>query len=76
MSQEDPPKSLRIILAIVLAIVTIVLMKIGGLEPLEVLSGVLGIPIIFVQFLTIYAAIKMMHKDKAWKYNIRNKENR
>jgi BCCT family betaine/carnitine transporter len=74
MSDEDPPKVLRILLAVVLAIVTIVLMKIGGLEPLEVLSGIIGIPIIFVQFLTIYSAIKMMHADKAWKYNVRDKK--
>jgi betaine/carnitine transporter, BCCT family len=71
MSKEEPSKILRIIAAAFLAIVAIVLMRIGGLAPLEVLSGIMGIPIIFVQFLTVYAAKKMMDEDKAWKYNVR-----
>ncbi|MFD1066003.1 BCCT family transporter [Oceanobacillus locisalsi] len=74
MSEEEPSKTLTIIVAIILTMVTLILMRIGGLAPLEVLSGLMGIPIIFVQFLTIYSVKKMMDEDKAWKYNIRDKQ--
>jgi betaine/carnitine transporter, BCCT family len=74
MSKTEPPKSLRIIVAGVITLIALVLMNIGGLAPLEVLSGLMGIPIIFIQFLTIYAAKKMMDEDQAWKYNIRPKK--
>jgi len=51
-------------------------MRIGGLAPLEVLSGIMGIPIIIIQFLTIYAAKKMMDEDKAWIHNVRQRDRR
>jgi betaine/carnitine transporter, BCCT family len=73
MSKTEPPKSLRIIVAAVVTVIALVLMNIGGLAPLEVLSGLMGIPIIFIQFLTIFAAKKMMDEDQAWKYNVRTK---
>jgi choline-glycine betaine transporter len=73
MSKSEPSKHLRLIVAVLIALVALVLMRIGGLAPLEMLSGIMGIPIIFLQFLTIYAAKKMMDEDQAWKYNVRDK---
>lgn len=71
MSQEDPSRAIRILVSIIITFLALVLMSIGGLEPLEVISGLMGIPIIALQFITVIAAIKMMDKDQAWKYNIR-----
>ncbi|WP_175990357.1 BCCT family transporter [Bacillus sp. Marseille-Q1617] len=71
MSEHEPAKMLRIVIAGVIAALALLLMRIGGLAPLEVISGLMGLPIILVQFILIYAAKKMMDKDKAWKYNIR-----
>jgi betaine/carnitine transporter, BCCT family len=71
MSEHEPAKMLRIVIAGVIAALALLLMRIGGLAPLEVISGLMGLPIIVVQFILIYAAKKMMDKDKAWKYNIR-----
>ncbi|MEL3973689.1 BCCT family transporter [Rossellomorea oryzaecorticis] len=71
MSEHEPAKLLRIVIAGVIAALALLLMRIGGLAPLEVISGMMGLPIIVVQFIMIYAAKKMMDKDKAWKYNIR-----
>lgn len=71
MSKKEPSKFLRIFVAFVITALALLLMQIGGLAPLEVVSGIMGIPIIFIQFFTIYAAKKMMDEDEAWKYNIR-----
>lgn len=71
MSKYEPSKGLRLIVAGVVTVIALVLMRIGGLAPLEVLSGLMGIPIIFIQFLTIYAAKKMMDEDRAWERNVR-----
>ncbi|SIS75860.1 BCCT family transporter [Salimicrobium salexigens] len=71
MSKFEPPKTLRIIIAAIITVVALVLMRIGGLPPLEVVSGLMGLPIIVIQFILIWAAIKMMNEDKAFKYNIR-----
>ena len=71
MSRMEPSKFLRIFVAFVITALALILMQIGGLAPLEVVSGIMGIPIILIQFLTIYAAKKMMDEDEAWKYNIR-----
>jgi betaine/carnitine transporter, BCCT family len=71
MSEHEPAKLLRIVIAGVIAALALLLMRIGGLAPLEVISGLMGLPIIVVQFILIYAAKKMMDQDKAWKYNIR-----
>ncbi|SDJ52658.1 BCCT family transporter [Salimicrobium halophilum] len=71
MSKFEPPKTLRIIIAAIITGVALVLMRIGGLPPLSVVSGLMGLPIIVLQFILIWAAIKMMNKDEAWKYNIR-----
>jgi choline-glycine betaine transporter len=71
MSKYEPSKGLRLIVAAVVTVIALVLMRIGGLAPLEVLSGLMGIPIIFIQFLTIYAAKKMMDEDRAWERNVR-----
>ncbi|SDK45656.1 BCCT family transporter [Lacicoccus qingdaonensis] len=71
MSEQDPSKFVRILVSLIITVLALTLMQIGGLAPLEVISGMMGIPIIAIQFILIYAAIKMMDKDKAWKYNIR-----
>ncbi|MFD1018607.1 BCCT family transporter [Thalassobacillus hwangdonensis] len=71
MSKFEPPKTLRIIIAAIITIVALVLMRIGGLAPLEVISGLMGLPVIFIQFILIYAAKKMIDKDEAWKHNVR-----
>jgi choline-glycine betaine transporter len=71
MSEQDPSKFLRIFVAFVITGLALVLMQIGGLAPLEVVSGMMGLPIIILQFLTIYAVKKMIDEDEAWKYNIR-----
>ncbi|MFC4559041.1 BCCT family transporter [Virgibacillus kekensis] len=71
MSKAEPSRLLRIIVAAVITVIALILMRIGGLAPLEVLSGLMGIPIIVIQFLTIYAAIKMMNEDRAWVNNVR-----
>ncbi|WP_099156918.1 BCCT family transporter [Virgibacillus ndiopensis] len=75
MSKAEPSKSLRIIVAGVITVLALLLMRVGGLPPLEVLSGIMGIPIIAIQFLTIYAAKKMMDQDKAWINNVRKDKN-
>ncbi|WP_079526768.1 BCCT family transporter [Halobacillus hunanensis] len=74
MSKHEPSKTLRVVISAVITVVALVLMRIGGLAPLEVVSGLMGLPIIFIQFLLIYAAKRMMDEDQAWKYNIRKKE--
>ncbi|WP_028784653.1 BCCT family transporter [Thalassobacillus devorans] len=71
MSKFEPPKTLRIVVAAVITGLSLLLMRIGGLPPLEVISGLMGLPIIFLQFLLIYAAKRMIDKDEAWKHNVR-----
>src|SRR5699024_4623725 len=73
MSKAEPSRALRIIVAAIITVLALLLMRIGGLAPLEVLSGLMGIPIIAIQFLTIYAAKKMMDNDKAWIHNVKDK---
>lgn len=74
MYENEPTKTIRLIIALMISGVAIVLMRIGGLAPLEVLSGLMGIPIIIVQFVTVYAAIKMINQDKAWLTHVRKPE--
>ncbi|SES01805.1 BCCT family transporter [Salipaludibacillus aurantiacus] len=76
MSKYEPSRMLRITVAGIVATVALVLMRVGGLAPLEVVSGLMGLPIIVIQFLTIYAAIKMMDQDKAWESNTRRQAER
>ncbi|MCA0970471.1 BCCT family transporter [Halobacillus litoralis] len=71
MSKFEPPKTLRVIIAGVITAVALILMRIGGLPPLEVISGLMGLPVIVLQFVLIYAAKRMMDKDEAWVYNVR-----
>lgn len=73
MSKTEPSRYLRVIVAVVIATLSLILMRVGGLAPLEVISGLMGLPIIVIQFLTIYAAIKMMNQDQAWVNNVRPK---
>ena len=70
-SAEEPSRGIRIFIGIVIGAIALVLMRIGGLAPLEVLSGLMGIPIIFVVFVLVFAAKKMMDEDKAWLTNVR-----
>ncbi|UJL47679.1 BCCT family transporter [Virgibacillus sp. NKC19-16] len=74
MSKSEPSKNLRLIVAAIITVFALLLLRIGGLAPLEVVSGLLGIPIIFLQILTIYAAKKMMDEDRAWVNNVRKKK--
>lgn len=71
-SRSEPSKNLRLIVAAIITVFALLLLRIGGLEPLEVVSGLMGIPIIFVQCLTIYAGKKMMDEDQAWINNVRD----
>ncbi|MBH0229693.1 BCCT family transporter [Halobacillus yeomjeoni] len=71
MSKFEPPKILRIIVAAVITGLALILMQIGGLPPLQVISGLMGLPTIIIQFILIYAAKRMMDEDEAWKFNIR-----
>ncbi|SDI90916.1 BCCT family transporter [Natribacillus halophilus] len=71
MSKQAPPRNLRIVVAIVITVLALSLMNVGGLEPLEVLSGIMGIPIIAIQIILVYAAKKMMDQDRAWVHNVR-----
>lgn len=73
MSKSEPSRHLRILVAAIITVLALILMRIGGLEPLEVLSGLMGLPIIIIQFLTIFAAKKMMDEDKAWIYQVRSR---
>jgi len=74
MSKNEPSRALRLFVAAIITAFSLTLMQIGGLAPLEVLSGVLGLPIIVIQFLTIFAAKKMMDEDEAWLTNIRESD--
>ncbi|SEH79015.1 Choline-glycine betaine transporter [Halobacillus karajensis] len=73
MAKREPSKILRIFVAGIITFIGLTLMRIGGLAPLSVLSGLMGIPIIFIQFLTVYAAKKMMDEDRAWETNVKHK---
>lgn len=73
MSQRAPSRTLRIFVALVITVLALTLMNIGGLAPLEVLSGLMGIPIVVIQILLVVAAIKMIEQDKAWVKNVRKK---
>ncbi|WP_212685851.1 BCCT family transporter, partial [Salmonella enterica] len=64
MSKAEPSRALRIMIAVMITVFSLILMWIGGLEPLEVVTGILGIPIIVIQLLLVYAAIKMIKHDR------------
>jgi choline-glycine betaine transporter len=74
MSKNEPSRQVRLITSFIIAAIALVFMNIGGLAPLEVMSGLMGIPIIFIQFITIWAVIRMMEQDKAWINNVRPKK--
>lgn len=71
MNKQDPCKRIRLLWSVIISIIALVMMKIGGLVPLEVTTGLLGLPIVFIQISAVYAAKKMMDEDQAWKYNVR-----
>jgi choline-glycine betaine transporter len=68
---KEPSQAVRLIIAFAIAVVALLLLRIGGLAPLEVLSGIMGIPLIAVLIIVMYAGVKMMNQDKAWIHNIR-----
>ncbi|TSB47335.1 BCCT family transporter [Alkalicoccobacillus porphyridii] len=71
MSKKAPSKYLRIFVSVVITVLALTLLSIGGLAPLEVLSGLMGIPIIVIQILTVFAAKKMIDQDQAFITNVR-----
>ncbi len=71
IAKSAPSKGSRLFWAILMSISALAMMKVGGLGPLEVVSGVAGIPIIVITFLVIFAGIKMMNQDKAWITHVR-----
>lgn len=74
MSRFEPPRVLRILIAAIITVFALILMRVGGLAPLNVVSGLMGLPIILVQFLLVYAAKRMMDEDKAWMYNVHKQD--
>ena len=74
MSKNTPSRHLRIFVSLIITALALTLLSVGGLAPLEVLSGLMGIPIIIIQILTVYAAKKMMDQDHAWLTNVRKKK--
>lgn len=71
IAKEAPSKSSRLFWAILMSVSALAMMKVGGLGPLEVVSGVAGVPIIVITFLVIFAGIRMMNQDKAWVTQVR-----
>lgn len=71
MSRVEPSKFVHVVVSVIISAIAVVLMEVGGLVPLEVTSGLMGLPIIFIQIATVYAGIKMMNQDKAWIHNVR-----
>lgn len=72
MSKKEPKRSIRMLWAAIITLITVILLRVGGLVPLEVASGLMGFPIMFIQFITVYAAKKMMDEDKAWLRYVHN----
>src|SRR5699024_12255967 len=70
MSDSEPSRKLRIMIAFVITFFALTLLAIGGLEPLEVVSGLMGIAVIIVHFITIYASCNMNYVYKSWLFNI------
>ena len=71
MAKNEPSKSIRLITSLIIAAIALIFMNIGGLAPLEVMSGLMGVPIIIIQFCSVIAAKKMMDQDKAYIFNVR-----
>lgn len=71
IAKSAPSKSSRLFWAILMSVSALAMMKVGGLGPLEVVSGIAGVPIIVITFLVIFAGIKMMKQDKAWVTHVR-----
>lgn len=71
ISKAAPSKSSRLFWAVLMSVSALTMMKVGGLGPLEVVSGVAGVPIMVITFLVIFAGIKMMKQDKAWITHVR-----
>lgn len=71
MHKYDPAAKIRLFWSVVISVFALVLMKVGGLVPLEVTSGLLGLPIIFVQLGSVWAAKKMIDQDRAWETHTR-----
>lgn len=71
MRTQDPGRAIRLFWALVISVMALILLRIGGLVPLEVTTGLLGLPIVFIQLSAVVAAKKMMDRDRAWEHNVR-----
>lgn len=71
LSKSEPSRLMRLVWAALIASLAISMMIVGGLAPLDVLNGMMGVPIMILQGLLIRAGFKMMKDDKAYIYNVR-----
>lgn len=71
MSKDQPGRFTRITWAMMISGVALLLMNIGGLQPLEMAVVMTGFIMIIAEFLVFIASIKMFNKDKAWINNVR-----
>lgn len=74
LSNDEPSRALRLTFACIIAVLAITMEIVGGLSPLDVVNGMIGIPIIILQALVIYTGFKMMNEDKAYIHNVRKLE--
>lgn len=74
LRNSEPSRALRLLFAAIIAILAISMQVVGGLAPLDVINGMLGIPIIIFQGLVIATGFKMMNEDKAFIYNVRKSD--
>lgn len=71
ISKQAPSKSSRFLWAILMSAGAMSLMTIGGLDPLGVVCGIIGVPVMIIIVLVIAAGIRMMNQDRAWINNVR-----
>lgn len=74
ISKQAPSKSSRLLWAILMSAGAMSLMTIGGLDPLGVVCGIIGVPVMIIIVLVIAAGIRMMNQDRAWINNVRAKD--
>lgn len=71
LTKEEPSKILRLAWAVIIAVLAITMQNVGGLDPLDVLNGIFGIPIMILQIAVIVGGFRMWNRDKAYIYNVR-----
>lgn len=74
ISKKAPSKSARFLWAILMSAGAMSLMTIGGMDPLGVVCGIIGVPVMIIIVLVIAAGFRMMNQDKAWITNVRAKD--